>query len=173
MISCDRVRELASGYVLGALEPEEMAAVEEHLESCHDAHSEVAELGGVLPYLAVAPEPLEPPAWLRDSVMAAVRADLTVRRRPAAMPTVLVSATEPESASPGVLESSDGKIVSLVAMRSRRHRLPIWLARTAAAVAVVAITVGRSSAAPCGIGFQPGVASAAAVSASVKAQQFE
>jgi hypothetical protein len=61
-ITCDRVRELASGFVLGALEPDEMADVRDHLDRCAEPHPELAELGGILPYLAVAPEPLEPAA---------------------------------------------------------------------------------------------------------------
>ncbi len=68
-ITCDHVRELASGFVLGALEPDEMAAVRDHLDSCREPHPELAELGGILPYLAVTPEPARAAcvaAWLRD-----------------------------------------------------------------------------------------------------------
>ena len=59
-LTCDRVRELASGYVLGALDTEEMLDVADHLDSCRLGHPEVDEFGGVLPYLAASLEPVEP-----------------------------------------------------------------------------------------------------------------
>jgi hypothetical protein len=140
-MTCDRVRELASGFVLGALEPDEMAAVRHHLDHCRKPHQELAELGGVLPYLAVAPEPVEPPAWLRGSVIAAVKADLQARQ-PAAKPAerrVLkpVAATATASPSPTLPEAT---VISLDAvLRSRSSRAGTWIMRMAAAVAVVAL----------------------------------
>lgn len=140
-MTCDRVRELASGFVLGALEPDEMAAVRNHLDHCRKPHQELAELGGILPYLAVAPEPIEPPTWLRGSVMAAVKADLQARQ-PAAKPAerrVLepVAATSAASTSPILPEAA---VISLdAARRSRSSRAVTWITRIAAAVAVVAL----------------------------------
>lgn len=140
-MTCDRVRELASGFVLGALEPDEMAAVRDHLDHCRKPHPELAELGGILPYLAVAPEPVEPPTWLRGSVMAAVKADLQARQ-PVAKPAerrVLepVAATAAASASPAL---PDATVISLdAALRSRNIRAVAWITRVAAAVAVVAL----------------------------------
>ncbi|HEX5589656.1 MAG TPA: zf-HC2 domain-containing protein, partial [Candidatus Limnocylindrales bacterium] len=60
-MSCDDVRDLAAGFVLGALTPDEAAAVRAHLATCPEAHEEIAELGGVVPYLAESLEPVEPP----------------------------------------------------------------------------------------------------------------
>jgi len=140
-MTCDRVRELASGFVLGALDPDEMAAVRDHLDHCRKPHQELAELGGILPYLAVAPEPVEPPTWLRGSVMAAVKADLHARP-PAAKPAerrVLepVAATTAASASPALPEAT---VISLhAALRSRNIRAVAWITRVAAAVAVIAL----------------------------------
>lgn len=73
--------ELAAGYVLGALEPAEEAAVRAHLRSCPEPHDEFAELGGVVPYLTEPPdlELVEPPAALGDRIMAAAAADLAER----------------------------------------------------------------------------------------------
>ena len=79
-MTCDRIREFASGFVLGALETDEMIAVQDHLDSCPKAHPEVNELGGVLPYLAESLEPVETPTWLRKSVIEAAKSDLTARR---------------------------------------------------------------------------------------------
>lgn len=71
-ITCDEVDELASGYVLGALEHAEMEAVRAHLRSCGRPHPELVELGGVVPYLGAALDPVEPPASLRGRVRAAL-----------------------------------------------------------------------------------------------------
>ena len=74
-------RDFAAAYVLGALEPAEEAAVREHFLSCPEPHDEFAELGGVVHYLAETPgvELVEPPAGLRDRIMAAAAADLASR----------------------------------------------------------------------------------------------
>jgi hypothetical protein len=140
-MTCDRVRELASGFVLGALEPDEMAAVRHHVDHCRKPHQELAELGGILPYLAVAPEPIEPPAWLRGSVIAAVKADLQAQR-PAGQPDERrivepVAATAAVSAPPAL---PDATVISLeAALRSRSSRAVTWITRIAAAVAVMAL----------------------------------
>ena len=145
-MTCDRVRERASGFVLGALDADEMLDVANHLGSCHRGHPEVDEFGGVLPYLAASLEPLEPPAWLRESVIAAARADLVVRRRvgnpsertsvePVAISTFVSAAAASPSAVPA------GQIVSLAAVRtSRRRRFMTWSMRIAAAVAILVLT---------------------------------
>ncbi len=137
-MTCDRVRELASGFVLGALEPGEMSAVRDHLDHCNEPHPELAELGGILPYLAVAPEPLEPPAWLRGSVLAAVKADLQARQ-PIGAPAVR-RGLEPEAAPARVSILPAAGVISLgAARRSRSFRVATWVTRMAAAVAVVAL----------------------------------
>src|SRR5512140_24945 len=79
-MTCEKVRERAPGFVLGALETEELIAVQDHLDGC-DLHAEIDELGGVVPYLAQAVPSAEPPAWLRESVIAAARADARARQR--------------------------------------------------------------------------------------------
>ena len=145
-MTCDRVRELASGYVLGALDTEEMLDVADHLDSCRLGHPEVDDFGGVLPYLAASLEPVEPPAWLRESVIAAARADLVARRRvgkpserrilePVAIPTIVPSTSASGTPVAG------GQIVSLAAIRtSRRRRIATWTMRVAAAVAILVLT---------------------------------
>ncbi len=150
-ISCDRVGELAPGFVLGALDTAEMAAVHEHLIACREPHPELRELGGVLPYLAVALEPVEPPARLRAAVMAAAQADLAAHprsaqssaRRPAPIP---ISASISEApvleadTVPAAPDVSAGTVVSLASVRrSRARRALAWATRVAAAVAVVVL----------------------------------
>ena len=137
-MTCDRVRELASGYVLGALDTEEMLDVADHLDSCRLGHPEVDEFGGVLPYLAASLEPVEPPAWLRESVIAAARADLVARRRAGAPSEPRI--VEPV-AIPALVPVAGGQIVSLAAARtSRRRRIATWTMRVAAAVAILVLT---------------------------------
>jgi anti-sigma factor RsiW len=150
-MSCDRVRELAPGFVLGALDAAEMAAVHEHLIACRQPHQELRELGGVLPYLAVALEPVEPPARLRAAVIAAAQADLAahprsaqaIARRVATLPiSTSVAQTPALETTPALVAPavSGGTVVSLAsARRSRRRRALAWATRVAAAVAVVVL----------------------------------
>lgn len=149
-MTCDRVRELASGFVLGALDPDEMAAVADHLEGCRKAHAEVGEFGGVLPYLAESLHPVEPPAWLRESVIAAARADLVARRRvgkPSERRVAVASAVSAASTAPalsGRESVPQVQVVSIDAARaaraSRRRRALTWATRVAAVVAIVALS---------------------------------
>jgi anti-sigma-K factor RskA len=99
-LTCEEVRDLAAGFVLGALPPDEMEAVRAHLAACPEAHHEVAELGGVVPHLAEAVEPVEPPADLRTRILDAAAADRSrnvvafpVPSRPAAPPARRLSAS--------------------------------------------------------------------------------
>jgi nitroreductase len=142
-MTCDRVRELASGFVLGALDTNEMIAVADHLDSCAREHPEIDEFGGVLPYLVESLEPVEPPSWLRESVIAAAKADLAATRRigqpserrdyePVAM---IVPMTAPEAAPAAAAITSIAKV-----RVSRRRRALTWSMRVAAAVAIVVLT---------------------------------
>ena len=47
MTACDHIRFDIGGYVLGALEPAEAAAVREHLATCADCAAEHARLAGL------------------------------------------------------------------------------------------------------------------------------
>jgi hypothetical protein len=119
--------ELAAGYVLGALEPAEEAAVRAHLRSCPESHEEFAELGGVVPYLADWPdlEIVEPPASLRDRIMTAAAADLAER----------TSSTTEATAFPGRAERAE----RAGAARRRRSGALDWALRIAAVLAIVAV----------------------------------
>jgi len=91
----DEAIDLAAGYVLGALEPAQEAAVREHLATCRLPHPELEELGGVVPALQElgVTELVEPPAALRDRILAAAAADLTERTRAAASEPAAAAAT--------------------------------------------------------------------------------
>jgi hypothetical protein len=137
-MTCDRVRELAPGFVLGALETQEMFAVSEHLDTCPQPHPEIDDLGGVLPYIAESLAPIEPPAWLRESVIAAARADLATRRRTA--PVVLPSPAPAEELEPEISSVPAAQIIPFSHVRaSRRRQALTWATRVAAAIVVVAL----------------------------------
>src|SRR5664280_3437992 len=152
-MTCDRVRECAPGFVLGALETDEMIAVQDHLDSCPKAHPEVNELGGVLPYLAASLEPVESPAWLRQSVIEAARSDLASRRligEPFAR-RLVDTPSEHHVAAP-VAAAAPARVISLNAARaSRRRRAAVWFGRAAAA-ALIVVVAGYAAVVQTGVG---------------------
>jgi anti-sigma factor RsiW len=134
----DDVRDLAAGYVLGALTPDEEAAVRDHLATCAEPHPEFAELGGVVPYLAASLEPVEPPAGLRDRLMAAAAAE-----RPAADRTAVDAPAPPAGVTaPGPVPvpvpypSADQRAVRDA---DRRGRFGVWAMGIAAVLAIAVL----------------------------------
>jgi hypothetical protein len=95
---CDHVRPEIGGYVLGALEPEETAAVREHLASCAECAAEHAQLAGLPRLLALAAPIAEagPPApALEERVLDAIAGERPFRaprRRRLPRPRVLIPA---------------------------------------------------------------------------------
>jgi hypothetical protein len=152
-MTCDRIREFASGFVLGALDTDEMIAVQDHLDSCPKAHPEVNELGGVLPYLAESLEPVETPTWLRKSVIEAAKSDLTARRlmgEPFARR--LVDMPSERRVAVPVAAAAPARVISLhVARASRRRRAAVWLGRAAAA-ALIVVVAGYAAVVQTGVG---------------------
>ncbi len=129
----EQALELAAGYVLGALDPEEEQAVREHLATCAESHVEFEELGSVVPLLAESVEPVEPPASLKARVLAAAAADLESRRQAEAAPPVAEDQTR--AAAPTAFPSPEERVT-----RERRRTSPTtWLMRLAAVVAIVAL----------------------------------
>jgi anti-sigma factor RsiW len=137
-VTHDEAVQLAAPYVLGALEPEEEAAVREHLRTCPESHAEFEELGSVVPALAEAVEAVEPPAALKSRILAAAAAE---RLGPpvAAAP---VAAPAPAAAEAPIPIDS-----------RRRGPSPVsWFLVAAAGIAVVALvavnllTLGRLNA---------------------------
>ena len=125
--------DLAPAYVLGALEAADMTAIREHLATCSESHEEFETLGGVVPYLAESPdiELVEPPAALRDRIMAAAAADLAARTESQPAPPAREPATAPPIAFPSATERE-------ARARSRTRRIG-WAMRIAAVVAIVAL----------------------------------
>jgi len=63
------VDELGAALALGALEPDELHAVIQHLESCTEPHNEVRSFLGAAEVIAASLEPVAPSAGLRDRLM--------------------------------------------------------------------------------------------------------
>jgi anti-sigma-K factor RskA len=80
----EQLREMATGYVLGALSESDARAFAAYLETSPDAQREVADLRELLPVLAAAIEGPRPSSSLRARVIAhATRASATLAARPA------------------------------------------------------------------------------------------
>jgi anti-sigma-K factor RskA/putative zinc finger protein len=120
-LTCDEVRDLAAGFVLGALEEEEMTRLRHHLSTCPDSHTELEELGGIVPYLVETLEPVEPPAGLGRRIVAAVAAE--------------AAAAEAARAGAG----SSVRVVSLADERARRRSPLTWIAALAAVLVIAAL----------------------------------
>lgn len=73
------LEQLAAGYVLGALEPDDEQAFARHLDGCQLCQREVNQLEGVVGELAYAVPQVEPPRALRTAIRREV--GLTRRRR--------------------------------------------------------------------------------------------
>ncbi|MGY1637333.1 anti-sigma factor [Geodermatophilus sp. SYSU D00742] len=78
--------ELAVGWALHALEPEEEAALAAHLPGCRRCGGTVAETGEVLAVLAGGLPAADPPGRLGEELRAAVRESVQVGRQPGAGP---------------------------------------------------------------------------------------
>lgn len=78
--------QLAAGYVLGALEPDDENAFQRHLEGCAACEASVRELEAVVGALAWSATPAEPPEALRASIMREVSATARPRAARATVP---------------------------------------------------------------------------------------
>ncbi|MDP8904092.1 MAG: anti-sigma factor [Chloroflexota bacterium] len=138
-LTCADVREFAAGFVLDALEPDEMRAVREHLANCEEAHDEYRQLGGVVPYLAETVEPVEPPPALKQRLLAAAAAERQASREPYPGMAARAPRAAPESRAwdpPAERAAS--------APSQRRGPAPfVWLAGMAAAL-VIAVLGGTA-----------------------------
>ncbi|MPZ98421.1 MAG: hypothetical protein GEU80_03620 [Dehalococcoidia bacterium] len=86
-MNCDEVRELLPAYAVDALDSEERAAVEAHLETC-DAHGELSEWrDGALQLAYATPERAPPPA-LRGRILSRIAASEAAPSAPAGAPDV-------------------------------------------------------------------------------------
>ena len=162
-LSCEQVRDLAEGFVLGALDPVQTHDVRDHLATCTDPHAEIDELGGVVPYLAESVEPVEPPAELKGRITAAIEAELRAGRRADAAADRLISSLGAGSKGPAAPAPAPAAApvetvvaerapvaapIDLAAARARRRSPVRWLAAIAAVLVIAALgtwNIGLSS----------------------------
>ena len=142
-LTCDEIRDLAPLFVTGALDPDEMDAVREHLAGCDDAHAELLQLGEAATSLLETVEPADPPAELKSRLLAAAAADLESGRHPStAAPAAAVPETSASTATPPDRPptTSAAPVVDLAAERTRRRSRFAWV--LAAAAVIVAVVLG-------------------------------
>lgn len=142
--TCDEVRELAAPFVLGALDADEADAVRGHLASCAEPHPEFAELASVVPVLAASVEVLEPPASLKQRLMAAAAADLEARQRsssarPAVSPVAAAPAVEPQMEPTPIGARPAAPPVVVMPRRSSGTSFGSWAMRIAAVLAIAVL----------------------------------
>lgn len=142
-ITHEQARDLAPGYVLGALETGEEAAVRDHLATCVEPHPEFEALGGVVPSLTELGELqlVEPPASLGARIMAAAAADLAEHPR-AAQPAAATPSPEtpaPPVAAPVAFPGAAERAVREERRGGARTRRLDWILRIAAVVAIVVV----------------------------------
>ena len=80
-MNCETANELAAAYVLGALEPAEARAFEEHIDGCARHDADIAAHQRVARGLAQAVEPVAPPAGLRGRILTAAELERPTTRR--------------------------------------------------------------------------------------------
>jgi anti-sigma-K factor RskA len=74
-VASERVHELAAAYALGALDPAERRAFDEHLAGCEACRETVASLEQAAVSLAYAADGPEPPVELRERILQSARAE--------------------------------------------------------------------------------------------------
>ena len=160
-LSCEQVRDVAEGFVLGVLDPVQTHDVRDHLATCTEPHAEMDELGGVVPYLAESVEPVEPPVELKGRITAAIEAELRAGRRADAAADRLISSLGAGSKGPAAPSPAAASVETVVAERApvappidlaaerARRRSPVrWLAAIAAVLVIAALgawNIGLSS----------------------------
>lgn len=119
----EEFEDLVAVYSLSALGPEEQAALEQHLAACDRCARRLAEMRALAGALPLAADGIEPPAGLRERVLAAVSAE--ARREAAAM------------------GDTAGAGAGVPYRRTALPRAPYrWLALVAAMVVLVATVAG-------------------------------
>ncbi len=137
MTEHDRFQDDCGAFVLGALEPDETAALREHLESCPLCREEVDRLAAVAEVLGLAVPALAAPVELRARVLGAVRAEASLFQA-AAPPRTARQARPRRLPSPGSLGGLLGGALALGLLFGALVIAPGSSVRTKVIAAVVA-----------------------------------
>jgi anti-sigma factor RsiW len=132
-MSHSELEELAAGYVLGALEPDDEQAFQRHLEGCPTCQANVRELEAVVGELAYSAPPVDPP----DTVWAGIRRQIMPEARRGAVPGPAATAAGQGGSAPGGPGTTPGG----TAGARRGLRLGPGLAAAAAILLVVVLSL--------------------------------
>jgi anti-sigma-K factor RskA len=141
-MDCKEVEELAGAIALRALPDAEAAEVSAHLASCADAHALVTELLDVVDLLPLSVDEREPPAGLRDRLLAAATGGNG--GGPLAFPGERQAAVTPAGAVATQAQAVRGSDAPTLLRPATRHlwwRSPVWLVAAALFVAVIGLGV--------------------------------
>ena len=130
-MSHSELEELAAGYVLGALEPDDEHAFQRHLEGCPTCQATVRELEAVVGELAYSAPPADPP----DTVWAGIRRQIKPEARRGAVPGPAPTAA-PAPGGRGTVPQTGGQ-----APAGRGLRLLPGLTAAAAILLVVVLSL--------------------------------
>jgi anti-sigma-K factor RskA len=122
----DTIGALLDEYALGQLSQEERRDVETHVRECDVCAADLRELTIVMEGLAHSPDPVTPPAALKQRVLASL-------------------ATQPQQPA---LKPADGKVVAMppYGVKIRRGLHPAWLAAAAVIILGLAAALYSSNA---------------------------
>lgn len=76
-MTCEEIDELAGAIALDAIPDEEWPAIRAHLATCVRGHADLRELRAVAALLLEAAPAVEPPAGLRERILATARAEIS------------------------------------------------------------------------------------------------
>ncbi|HYI21447.1 MAG TPA: anti-sigma factor [Candidatus Limnocylindrales bacterium] len=139
-ISCADVSELAGLYVLDALEPAEAERIAAHLAACPEPHPEMAELGAVVPALALSVDEVDAPADLKRRVLESYDRYAMATAPTAGVASAAVAAPRPAPAPDASAPVAPWRIEDQQPAR-RGSALPQWLGWVAAGAAVLVLAV--------------------------------
>jgi anti-sigma-K factor RskA len=147
------IHELAGGYVLDALDPEDRRIFESHLEGCSRCQEEVATLGDAATGLALAAEGPAPPTELRERMLESARSEhetvVPLRRRR------WTPAWTAAAAAAACLAIGLGVWATLGGSNGSRAREPQTLALKGATGSLVVDRVGNATLVLSGLGHAP------------------
>ena len=126
------IHDLLGAYCTDALDAEERAAFEAHLDACEGCRAESADFREVLAALAGA-HPVPPPSSWEDAVVARARSE-----RPRQQPAGATTGTTPDPTAPGA-DPSPATVAPLV---PAWRRSAAWMAAAAAGALLFAAGVG-------------------------------
>lgn len=142
-LSHGEFEQLAAGFALGALEPDDLRAFEDHLRTCESCAQTVRELDEVIGRLAYAAPAVEPPPALRQAILR----EVGVGRRRLPLPfTRRHRAARPAGPRAEAAPGAEARLgVGVARAPRRRLALAERLALAASLVALLAVSLWNVS----------------------------